>query len=179
MKNLEENISFLEYTSPTNITEPSQLSYYSDSKTTVYVTKKQLKVVHYITKCTGQFLKSLINIPGNTSYIRLITINFKIEVDQTLSILESIYKYAVTNQKGRDVPLLCKKFYTLNPCTFEAGVHYLQLVQAALHRHKYTYSTVMWCNYYSVFIQEILRKILLKQIKIIHSLGMNLKTRLA
>jgi hypothetical protein len=67
-------------------------------------------------------------IPGNTSYLRLITINFKIDVDQAVTMLESIYKYAVTNQKGRDVPLLCKKFYTLNPCTFEAGVHYLELV---------------------------------------------------
>jgi len=54
-------------------------------------------------------------------------------------MLESIYKYAVTNQKGRDIPLLCKNFYPPNPCTFEAGVHYLKLVQAALHRHKYTY----------------------------------------
>ena len=65
------------------------------------------------------------NIPGNTSYIHLITINFKIEVDQAVSML------------GRDIPLLCKKFYTLNPCTFEAGVH-LKLFQAALHRHKYS-----------------------------------------
>jgi len=117
MKNVEENIAFLEYTSPTIITEPSQLPFFSEHKTTVYVTKKQLEVVQYVTKCTGQFLKSLMNIPGNTSYLRLITINFKIDVDQAVSMLESIYKYAVTNQKGRDIPLL------IIPCTFEAGVH--------------------------------------------------------
>jgi len=70
MKNVEENIAFLEYTSPTIITEPSQLPFFSEHKTTVYVTKKQLEVVQYVTKCTGQFLKSLMNIPCNTSYIR-------------------------------------------------------------------------------------------------------------
>ena len=37
------------------------------------------------------------NIPGNTSDIRLITIN--IEVDQTVSMLKSTYKYAAANQK--------------------------------------------------------------------------------
>jgi hypothetical protein len=26
-------------------------------------------------------------------------------------MLESLYKYSVTNQKGRDIPLLCKKLY--------------------------------------------------------------------
>ena len=45
MKNVEENIAFLEYTSSTNITEPSQLPFFSEHKTTVYVTKKQLEVV--------------------------------------------------------------------------------------------------------------------------------------
>ena len=68
MKNVEENIAFLEYTSPTIITEPSQLPFFSEHKTTVYVTKKQLELVQYVTKCTGQFLKSLMNIPGNTSF---------------------------------------------------------------------------------------------------------------
>jgi len=45
MKNAEENIAFLEYTSPTIITEPSQLPFFSEHKITVYVTKKQLEVV--------------------------------------------------------------------------------------------------------------------------------------
>ena len=76
MKNVEENIAFLEYTYLTAITDHSQLPYYTERKTTVYVTKIQLEVVHYITKCTGQFLKSSMNITGNTSYVRLITINF-------------------------------------------------------------------------------------------------------
>ena len=40
--------AFLEYASPTTITEPSQLPYYSERKTTVYVTKKQLEVVQYV-----------------------------------------------------------------------------------------------------------------------------------
>ena len=41
-------------------------------------------------------------------------------------MLEAVYNYAITNQKGRDIPLLCKKFYSLQPCTFESGVHYLE-----------------------------------------------------
>ena len=146
MKSVEENIAFLEYTSPSSITVPADTSYYTDHKTTVYVTKKQLEVVEYISKFTGHYLKSLLSKPGNTSYLRLITINYKIEVDQVVSILQSLYRHAVTNQRGRDVPFLCKKFYTLQPCTFEAGVHYLELVQAALHRHKYTYFSDFNCD---------------------------------
>ena len=46
-------------------------------------------------------------------------------------MLEAIYNYAITNQIGRDIPLLCKNFYSLQPCAFEAGVHYLDLVQSA------------------------------------------------
>ena len=61
------------------------------------------------------------------------------EINQSVQMLEAIYNYAITNQKGRDIPLLCKKNYSLQPCTFEAGVHYLELVQSALHRHKYTH----------------------------------------
>jgi hypothetical protein len=178
MKNVEGNISFLEYASPTTITQPSELSFYSDNKTTVYVTKKQVEVVNYVTKCTGQFLKSLMQIPGNTSYLRLITINnFKIDVDQAVSMLESIYKYAVTNQKGRDGPLLCKKFYT---GTFEAGVHYLELVQAALHRHKYTYFSDFNCDVVQLLTLhlEIYRKILSRHINITLSIGMTLADRI-
>ena len=91
----------------------------------------------YVTKYTGQYIKTLLSKPGNTTYLRLITINYKIDVDQVVVMLESLYRHAITNQKGRDIPFLSKKFYTLQPCTFEAGVHYLELVQAALHRRIY------------------------------------------
>ena len=141
-----ENVLFLEYTSPTSIVHSSSLPFYSTEKTIVYVTKKQLEVVDYITKFTGQFIKAVLELPGNTAYLRLITSDFKIDVDQSVFMLESLYKYSVTNQKGRDIPLLCKKFYTLGPCTFEAGVHYLELVQASLHRHKYTYFSDYHCD---------------------------------
>ena len=62
-----------------------------------------------------------------------------------LFLSESLFKYSVTNQKGRDIPLLCNKIYTFGPCTFEAGVHYLELVQAALLRHKYTHFSDYGC----------------------------------
>ena len=42
--------------------------------------------------------------------------------------------------KGKDVPYQCRKYYSLGPCTLEAGIHYLELVQLALHRHKTTCS---------------------------------------
>ena len=100
----------------------------------------------YVTKYTGQYIKTLLSKPGNTTYLRLITINYKINVDQVVVMLESLYRHAITNQKGRDVPFLSKKFYTLQPCTFEAGVHYLELVQAALHRRKYTYFSDFNCD---------------------------------
>ena len=100
----------------------------------------------YVTKYTGQYIKTLLSKPGNTTYLRLITINYKIDVDQVVVMLESLYRHAITNQKGRDVPFLSKKFYTLQPCTFEAGVHYLELVQAALHRRKYTYFSDFNCD---------------------------------
>ena len=77
----------------------------------MYVTKKQLEVVDYVTKFTGQFIKSVLELPGNTSYLRLITSDFKVDVDQSVFMLESLFKYSVTNQKGRDIPLLCKKNY--------------------------------------------------------------------
>ena len=63
-------------------------------------------MVEYITKCTGQFLKDLMSIPSNASYYRLITIDYKINFDQCVQMLESIYRYAVTNQNGKDVPYL-------------------------------------------------------------------------
>jgi mRNA-degrading endonuclease HigB of HigAB toxin-antitoxin module len=59
MKAVEENISFLEYTSPTSMKDPFELPFYTDEKTVVYVTKDQLQVVDYVTKFTGQFLKTL------------------------------------------------------------------------------------------------------------------------
>ena len=55
--------------------------------------------------------------------ICLITFHFKVDVDQSVVMSESLFKYSVTNQKGRDITLLCKTFYTLGPCTFESGVH--------------------------------------------------------
>ena len=57
MKNVEENVQFLEYTSPTSIVNLSNLSYFPGDPNTVYVTKGLLEVVEYITKCIGQFLK--------------------------------------------------------------------------------------------------------------------------
>ena len=82
-------------------------------------------MVDYVTKFTGQFTKSVLELPGNISYLRLITSDFKVDVDQSVFMLESLFKYSVTNQKGRDIPLLCKNLYILGPCTFKAGVHYL------------------------------------------------------
>ena len=38
------------------------------------------------------------------------------------------------------------KFYTLGPCTFEACVYYLELVQDTLHRQKYTYYSDYHCD---------------------------------
>ena len=108
MRQLEENISFLEYTSSSTLDNPSLNDRYTPNPTTVYVTKKQLEVVEYITKFTGQFIHNLMNIPGNTAFLRLITFNYKITVNQSVQMLEAIYNYAITNQKGRDIPLLCK-----------------------------------------------------------------------
>ena len=93
---------------PTSVVNPSTLSYFPKEPTTVYVTKGQLKVIEYITKCTGQFLKDLMSIPNYASYYRLIEINYKINFDQCIQMLESKNRYAVTNQKGQDVPYLCR-----------------------------------------------------------------------
>jgi len=48
-------------------------------------------------KCTGQFLKELMSMPGNSSYYRLLTIDHKINFDQRVQLLASIYRYAVIN----------------------------------------------------------------------------------
>ena len=69
MKVVEENIAFLEYTSPTTIVKSSYLPFYSINKAIVCVTKKQLEVVDYITKFSGQFITSVLELPGNTSYL--------------------------------------------------------------------------------------------------------------
>ena len=69
MKNVEENVQFLEYTSPTTIVNLSTLSKFPEDPITVYVTKGQLEVVEYITKCTGQFLKDLMSILSNACFL--------------------------------------------------------------------------------------------------------------
>ena len=58
---------------------------------------KKSAVVEYITKSTGQFLKELMSMPGNSSYYRLLTIDHKINFDQRVQLLASIYRYAVIN----------------------------------------------------------------------------------
>jgi len=70
------------------------------------------------------------SMPGNSSYYRLLTVDYKINFDQCIQMLASIYRYAVINQRCNDVPHLCRKFYSL-----EGVIHYLELVQSALHRH--------------------------------------------
>jgi len=55
MKNVEENVQYLEYISQSSIINPSSLPYFPEEPTTVCVTNNQLKVIEYITKCTGQF----------------------------------------------------------------------------------------------------------------------------
>ena len=99
MKNVEENVQFLEYTSVTSIINPSSLPYFPDDPTTVYATKHQLEV-EYMTKCTGQLIKDLMRMPSNSSYYRLITVDYKINFDHCAQMFESIYRYAVTKQKG-------------------------------------------------------------------------------
>ena len=61
MRQLEENISFLEYTSPSHLENPYLNDRYTTNPSAVYVTKKQLEVVEYITKFTGQFIHNLMN----------------------------------------------------------------------------------------------------------------------
>jgi len=90
--------------------------------------------------------QKLMCIPSNSSYYRLITVDYKIYFDQCVQMLESIYRYAVKNQKGKDVPYLCRKFYILGQCTLESGIHYLELVQSALHRYRHTYLSDYNCD---------------------------------
>ena len=90
MKNAEENVQFLAYTSPASIVNLCNFSYFPEDTNTVYVTKGQLEVIENITKCTGQFLKELMSIPSNASYYRLITIHYKINFDQCVQMLEYI-----------------------------------------------------------------------------------------
>ena len=49
------------------------------------------------------------NLAGNTAFLTLITFNYKITINQSVQMLEAVYNYAITNQKGRDIPLLYKK----------------------------------------------------------------------
>ena len=53
MKNVEENVQYVEYTSSTSLVNSSTLPIFPDTPTTVYVTKNQIEVIEYITKCTG------------------------------------------------------------------------------------------------------------------------------
>jgi len=73
MKNVEENVAYVEYASPSCVINPSKLNFYADEPSTVYVTKQQLEIVEFITKCNDHFLRELMNVPGNSSYHRLIT----------------------------------------------------------------------------------------------------------
>ena len=54
-----------------SISQIIQLTVYSTDKAIVYVTKKQLEEVDYVTKFTDQFIKSVLELPGNISYLRL------------------------------------------------------------------------------------------------------------
>jgi hypothetical protein len=81
MKNVEENVAYLEDTSPSSIINPSKLK---------HVTKQQLQVVEFIAKCTGHFLRKLMKVPGNSSYHRLITTDYEINFDNCVKMFESI-----------------------------------------------------------------------------------------
>jgi len=57
----------------------------------MYVTKIQLELVDYVNKFTGQFIKSVLELPSIISYLRLITSDFKVvDVDQSVVMLESL-----------------------------------------------------------------------------------------
>ena len=123
MKSVDDNIAFLECTFPT---------------CHIFSNVLDVKKLQMLQKFRSGWLyhqvcgtKHLVSLSANASCIRLITFNFKIDVGQSVSMMDSLYKYAVTNQKGCDIPLLCKNFILLGPCTFDTGVHYLELVKAA------------------------------------------------
>jgi len=59
-----------------------------------------------------KFIKSVLELPDNISYLRLITFDFEVDVDQSIFMLESLFEYSTTNQNGRDIPLLCKQVDT-------------------------------------------------------------------
>ena len=59
-------------------------------------------------------------------------------------MLKSLFKFSVTNQKGPDIPLLCKTI-TLGPCTSWRSL-FGTCPKAALHRHKYSYFSEFNCD---------------------------------
>jgi len=122
MRKVEENISVLdEYTSPTTLDVPSQNDRYTTNPFTVYVTNKQLELVDYITKFTGQFIHFLMNLPGNTALLRLITFNYKITINQSVQMLEAIYNYAIANQRGVIFHCCAKHFILFNRALLSLG----------------------------------------------------------
>ena len=60
---------------------------------------KILEVVDYVTKFTGQFVESVLEFPANTSYLRLVTFDLKVDGDQSVVMLESLLKYSVTTKR--------------------------------------------------------------------------------
>jgi len=75
MKHLLKNASYLEHVSPSNMVSKSTNMIYCDKKTKIYVSRDQLVVINYITSYTGQILKDLMMVPGNTSFMRLLTVD--------------------------------------------------------------------------------------------------------
>jgi len=51
---------------------------------------------------------------------------------QTAQHISTVHRYAVVNQNRKDVPFLCKNVYSQGPCTLDAGIDNLELVQSAL-----------------------------------------------
>ena len=79
----------------------------------MYITKAQFEVVEYVTKSTSRFLKDWMSIPGDSSYYRLLTTDHEINLDRCVQMFESIYRYSVINQKGKDEPFYEKSFVLL------------------------------------------------------------------
>jgi len=46
-----------------------------------------------------KFIKSVLELPGNTSSRRLIFLDFKVDVDQSVVMLESLFEYSVTKKR--------------------------------------------------------------------------------
>ena len=56
-------------------------------------------------------------LPGNTTLMRLLTVNYVFDLDATVAMFGSIYRYSVTNQRKSQVPRLCqKKLYSASFC---------------------------------------------------------------